>query len=253
MSLMRVGGAGDGGVDLRGWWTLPGAAADAKPLLATHVKDPSLTRSYPSAAAFAAAVGGRLSTIHAHLDGAHAAPDMQKLYRNTWRLRPDTSVSGSVDGTQRAAAAQRLRVIVQCKAEAKKLGPAVLRELEGALHRQDQERQRVFEQSGRAHINEAGLGVLCSSAGFSKQTLLRALGSSQPLLLVHLENAADIMDSPTCMAAVWNAPLAEGLLCSRLEIRWLRGMHGGSDRPALYCDGVPALAPSGRQRGVSKQ
>jgi hypothetical protein len=249
---MRVGGAGDGGVDLRGWWTLPGAAAAAgdaaRPLLATNVKEPSLTRSYPSAAAFAAAVGGRLSTICAHINAQGTASDKHKLYRGTWRLHADEGLGSA----GKAPPHERLRVIVQCKAEAKKLGPVVLRELEGALHRQEQERRRVFEQSGSRHMNEAGIGVLCSSAGFSKQTLVRALGSSQALLLVHLENAADPMASPTCVAAVWNAPLAEGLLASRFEIRWLRGVQGAASRLAVYCDGVPAFAAGDRRRGGSK-
>jgi len=62
MSLSQVGGAGDGGVDLRGWWTIP--------------KSP-------------------------------------------------TSIEG-----------RRLRVLGQCKAERKALGPRIVRELEGVMAHQ---------------------------------------------------------------------------------------------------------------------
>jgi hypothetical protein len=64
MSLTQVGGAGDGGVDLRGWWTIP------------------------------------------------------KL------------------GSTSMSEGRRLRVLGQCKAERKALGPRVVRELEGVMAHQ---------------------------------------------------------------------------------------------------------------------
>jgi hypothetical protein len=64
MSLTQVGGAGDGGVDLRGWWTIP------------------------------------------------------KL------------------GSTSMSEGRRLRVLGQCKAERKALGPRIVRELEGVMAHQ---------------------------------------------------------------------------------------------------------------------
>ncbi|KDN45583.1 hypothetical protein K437DRAFT_218340, partial [Tilletiaria anomala UBC 951] len=62
MNLVRSGGAGDKGIDLKGWWKLPSRESSS-------------------------------------------------------------------------AQAENVRVLVQCKAEAKKLGPRTLRELEGSMHR----------------------------------------------------------------------------------------------------------------------
>lgn len=76
MSLTRVGGAGDGGVDLRGWWTVPSSS--------TSSSDYSASSSRPK--------------------------------------KPEPR--------------QRLRVLGQCKAERKALGPRVVRELEGVMAHQ---------------------------------------------------------------------------------------------------------------------
>jgi hypothetical protein len=67
MSLTQVGGAGDGGVDLRGWWSVPKLGSSS------------------------------------------------------------TSTSGE---------GRRLRVLGQCKAERKALGPRIVRELEGVMAHQ---------------------------------------------------------------------------------------------------------------------
>lgn len=71
MSLTQVGGAGDGGVDLRGWWNVP------------KIGSPS---------------------------------------SSTLTLRSDHT--------------RRLRVLGQCKAERKALGPRIVRELEGVMAHQ---------------------------------------------------------------------------------------------------------------------
>jgi hypothetical protein len=67
MEMTQVGGAGDGGVDLRGWWTIPRTGSEGS-----------------------------------------------------------TSTNNS----------RRLRVLGQCKAERKALGPRIVRELEGVMAHQ---------------------------------------------------------------------------------------------------------------------
>jgi hypothetical protein len=77
MSLTQVGGAGDGGVDLRGWWTIPASSSSS----------------------------------------------------------PSSPRSGSAIGTT-GTGVRRLRVLGQCKAERKALGPRTVRELEGVMAHQ---------------------------------------------------------------------------------------------------------------------
>lgn len=83
MDLKQVGGAGDGGVDLRGWWNVPSP-------------EPS--------------DGGRSSS--------------------------SSSESSSM--------VRRLRVLGQCKAERKALGPRAVRELEGVMAHQRGQSQSLF-------------------------------------------------------------------------------------------------------------
>jgi len=79
MSLTQVGGAGDGGVDLRGWWTIPGSSCSSS--------------------------------------------------------SSSSSRSGSAIGST-GTGVRHLRVLGQCKAERKALGPRVVRELEGVMAHQ---------------------------------------------------------------------------------------------------------------------
>ena len=69
------------------------------------------------------------------------------------------------------------RVIVQCKAESKKLGPRHLRELEGSMHR--------IAQSSSAETSPP-LGVFASSSPFTSKTVQQALTSPMRLLLIQL-------------------------------------------------------------------
>ena len=79
MSLTQVGGAGDGGVDLRGWWNVPAPSTTSARILSEPGSDP------------------RAGTI---------------------------------------AGIRKLRVLGQCKAERKALGPRAVRELEGVMAHQ---------------------------------------------------------------------------------------------------------------------
>ena len=177
MSLTRVGGRNDGGIDLQGWWWLPGLG---------NVKGPQ------------------------------------------WE---------SPDGIIR----RRIRVLAQCKAEKKKLGPHYIREMEGVLAR--------LKLGGEEPI----VGVFVSQSPFTRSAILRAFSSSLPFFLLHLppetQEEVDETDqgseegaheglSSHIGAAVWNPALgaSNGLLQGRIEVRWERSFDG-LGRPGLWFKG----------------
>ncbi|KZT22749.1 hypothetical protein NEOLEDRAFT_1045294, partial [Neolentinus lepideus HHB14362 ss-1] len=145
MSLQRVGGRSDGGVDLQGWWWLPSA----------------------------------------------------------------------VGGDDR----RRVRVLGQCKAEKKKMGPNYVREMEGVMYRHLSESPAV-----------AAVALLVSQSMFTRATLLRAHASRIPFFLLHIPE--DTGEDTAIDAAFWNPALAgqEGLLGGEVDIRWERD-PGGGGRP----------------------
>ena len=141
MKLHRTGGAGDRGVDLRGWWAPGPSGADA------------------------------------------------------------------------------YRVLVQCKAEKRPVGPATVRELEGTLLRAGWVEQRA--QTAPVSL----FAILASASGFSKQTLLHMRSSPLPMLLMHLAVDASQATMPQalpCQGFVWNDALAgrHGLLRGDYEAIW---------------------------------
>ncbi|CDO75003.1 hypothetical protein BN946_scf184965.g5 [Trametes cinnabarina] len=128
MSLRRVGGKGDGGIDLQGWWWLP-------------VECLSLALS-------------------------------------------SSSILDSCGAMRR-----RIRVIAQCKAEEKKIGPRYIRELEGTVLRHSTNPMRMQTnlppQSGDPTW-DALVGMFISISPFTKASLLLAYSSPIPLALLHL-------------------------------------------------------------------
>ncbi|KAI0264737.1 hypothetical protein BC834DRAFT_924573 [Gloeopeniophorella convolvens] len=171
MSLTRVGGRGDGGIDLTGWWWLP----------------------------------EQLSPSEQH-------PPTQ------WSI------------TNR----RRLRVLAQCKAETKKMGPAHLRELEGVVYKH-------VATSAPSHPTPDApiIALLISASAFTRPCLLAAHASPVPLLLVHLPPGASAAPG----AAFGNPALlaARGVLRGEVEVRWERGagVGAGAGRPALWWCGRP--------------
>jgi hypothetical protein len=169
MSLTQVGGAGDGGVDLRGWWTIP------------------------------------------------------KL------------------GSTSMSEGRRLRVLGQCKAERKALGPRIVRELEGVM---------AHQRGAPIHLNAMNwelildpevpdaLAILLSQSGFSPKAMIHATRSSTPLLLVHLPGGR-LPSSPIeeegggieVEGAIWNSALGgpTGLLGGGMELRREILDHSGVD------------------------
>ncbi|KAL4399633.1 hypothetical protein ACI68E_004016 [Malassezia pachydermatis] len=142
-----------------------------------------------------------------------------------------------------------VRVLVQCKAEKKAIGPSVVRELEGTTFR------AICENQGRAadlatslpasSVTTPVLGLLASFSGFSKQAILHARSSRVPLLLLHLCTPSPSIEETerlTCRGFVWNDALAgpQGLLRGRYEAVWTSTSPTSytPSRLSLYCDGI---------------
>jgi hypothetical protein len=180
MSLKRVGGREDGGIDLLGWWWLP---TTDNSLLNHDIATSSLNR-------------------------------------------------------------RRIRVIGQCKAEKKKLGPKYVRELEGVLFRfltSPLEKPPDPEFTNPDTSQLPIVALLMSESEFSKSAILRANSSPIPFFLLHLP-AIDNSDDTTEADGLGDLGMAlcnpalcgtDGLLKGNMELRWeRRGLGGG--RPALW-------------------
>ena len=196
MSLNRVGGKGDGGIDLQGWWWLP-----SRCLRAT---------SWPQ----------------------------------------DTLIS---DG--RTEGRVPLRVLAQCKAEEKKIGPRFIREFEGTILRfrtddfaEDAAPDITVRDEG---VRRDVVGVFVSTSAFTKASLLRAYSSPVPLILMHLpappsiasaaehDPDAHVQDISPLGAVVFNPALSavNGLLRGTVEPRWEWPPVSGDGRPGLWSNG----------------
>ncbi|KAA1473674.1 hypothetical protein DENSPDRAFT_931137 [Dentipellis sp. KUC8613] len=170
-----------------------------------------------------------------------------------WWWLPDTRAAALVHrtGGERKLGPhipmRRLRVLAQCKAEKKKLGPAYVREFEGVLARHSAfpfhptlSTPSALAASTPASTAPAApvptVGVLLSESPFTRASLLAAHSSPAPLVLLHLPPAR----STSIGAAVWNPALAasNGLLRGEIELRWERSVDAGGDgRPGLWWEG----------------
>ncbi|OCF43817.1 hypothetical protein I317_02259 [Kwoniella heveanensis CBS 569] len=208
MNVRRVGGAGDGGIDLRGWWWLPRsgrgvATAPSAATSATRASSPSPSSS-PSAST-------PISTLTSTTTSDPLSPS------------PTTMSMDDI---------RRVKVVAQCKAEKKPLGPRAIREMEGVMaglaYRlgKGRGRQSSLDSSselnpphsvGKGHVesddrssdfkigldnnslsygsaaaaedaqrNEPTVALLISQSGFSKSTMTQATSSGTPLMLIHL-------------------------------------------------------------------
>ncbi|KAL7425036.1 hypothetical protein Q5752_000724 [Cryptotrichosporon argae] len=162
MALARVGGAGDGGVDLRGWWWLPkpgaGAGAGASAGSAAGPSTPTLTRGIDTPSSAGSSAG---STSSRPSEGGSELAKTPAPARKVSRA--------STKGLR------RVRVVGQCKAERTRLGPRAVRELEGVM----------------AHLRplprtQTAIAVLLSQSGFTQAAMLHASRSGAPMLLLHL-------------------------------------------------------------------
>ncbi|EJD05395.1 uncharacterized protein FOMMEDRAFT_77750 [Fomitiporia mediterranea MF3/22] len=172
MSLSRIGGRNDGGIDLQGWWWVP----------------------YPSPIA------------HEQESGS------------------------TTDGV--GIPRRRIRVLAQCKAERKKLGPNYVREMEGVLHRHlhlpgsEEERNTKLQPT---------VALLVSESAFTKATILCAMSSPLPFFLLHLPRVTSSHPTQTSDkesdsaspldsfgSAIWNPALggSGGVLGGDVDLRW---------------------------------
>ena len=185
MSLKRVGGKEDGGIDLLGWWWLP--------------------------------------------------------FANNSLLNHDIATSSSNR--------RRIRVIGQCKAEKKKLGPKFVRELEGVLFRYLTNSIDIHKPPDPEFTNPDAsqlpmVALLISESEFTKSAILRANSSPIPFFLLHLpavDNSDDTAEADglgDLGMALCNPALCgrDGLLKGHMELRWERRGFGSDSRgrPALW-------------------
>lgn len=195
MELTRTGGAGDRGVDLRGWWE-PKTVPDQK-------------------------------------------------------------------------ASKRIRVLAQCKCQdegGKKMGPVLVREVEGVVFRAASPSQPA-SPTGTGNADSANdvdlasdddapvAGIILSSSGFSKQALLQVRSSNVPLAAMHVlaqpQSTSDVGGKhlvERCVSIVWNDRFgsSHGLLPGGMEARWIRSLsprqgaaEGTLGRPVIYRSGKP--------------
>ncbi len=216
MSLHRVGGKDDGGVDLRGWWWLP-----------------------------------PLKSLSNH----------------------STTIAGS--GTEASSnSCSRIRVIAQCKAEKKKMGPGYVREMEGVLYRHlhpptstgPLPEDNTYDDDVPPAPSDAVMwrhptvALIVSASPFTKAAVLRTFSSTLPFLLLHLPlsesrdtgaevalNAAthDVIESQQPGSVFWNSAIASGVLGGELELRWERfgneAVQNNIHIPGSCASGRPAL------------
>ncbi|OCB83959.1 hypothetical protein A7U60_g9168 [Sanghuangporus baumii] len=171
MSLTRIGGRSDGGIDLQGWWWLPA------PPPTSHSIDP---------------------------EQADLVTDNTGIHR------------------------RRIRVLAQCKAERKKLGPNYVREMEGVLYRH----LHLLPSHEQDTKTLPTVALLVSESEFTKATVLCALSSPLPFFLLHLPRPSsetskvaiedDTNSTDGFASAIWNPALGgqKGILGGEIDLRW---------------------------------
>ncbi|TDL24611.1 hypothetical protein BD410DRAFT_719125 [Rickenella mellea] len=136
---------------------------------------------------------------------------------------------------------RRLRILAQCKAEKKRMGPNYVREIEGVLHRYAHTSK---PESPSEYPSHPTVGLLISESEFTKSTIVQALSSPIPLLIIHLpplnEDSSDDVENASIGYALWNPALGgkNGLLGGEMELRWERTASGAGGRPGLWWRGA---------------
>ena len=161
---------------------------------------------------------------------------------------------GPVDSTRSGTISKnpsRIRILVQCKAESRQVGPNVVRELEGTMIRALWDKIQAQNQiRAETPASAAVVGIIASQSGFSKHAMLHMRSSKLPMLCLHLAKRLTKREDEKqleCRGFMWNDALAsqEGPLQGRFEVAWIcvpKGMHAPSASPhpvmKLYRDGV---------------
>ncbi|KAJ4468751.1 hypothetical protein J3R30DRAFT_3304643 [Lentinula aciculospora] len=183
---------------------------------------------------------------------------------NGWWLLPDVKddadnplhpheATTHVDSQTKDLPLKRIRILVQCKAEKKKIGPKYVRELEGVAWRYIAlEKNNIWDSSHSELSNESTpvVAVFLSESPFTKSTILRAMSSQVPFLLIYVpplagnntsyENSAESeeysgpISSPG--SCIYNPALgaSNGLFKGKMEVRWCCQTYGA---PALFFRG----------------
>lgn len=124
---------------------------------------------------------------------------------------------------------RRIRVLAQCKAERRKLGPHYVREMEGVLYRH----LHLAPTSREEPRGLPTVALLISESEFTKASILCAMSSPLPFFLLHLPRASASRDSETGTeeetsgaagfdSAIWNPALGgqKGILGGEIDLRW---------------------------------
>jgi hypothetical protein len=123
-------------------------------------------------------------------------------------------------GTWRPLQAGPYPVIAQCKHYAKKVGPSVLRELEGTAS--------IYGQAAEPTMKPV-LALLLSSAGFTPASINRAKASNICMMLLHLEMIEDeeLASDPTyaCRGALPNRAF-EDAFDGAFSVQWKHQLDG---------------------------
>ena len=161
---------------------------------------------------------------------------------------------------------RRLRVLAQCKAEKRKMGPAYLRELEGVVYRYantlDSSSPHVSRDPASSCPPQSTptsatmtasdppsppVALLVSESAFTRNCLHAAHASPLPFLLVHLPPSTSSTGAADAPGTVFGNPAlvsARGVLGGEIEIRWERAGAPSSEalgngRPGLWWQGRP--------------
>lgn len=214
MSLRRVGGPSDGGIDLQGYWWLPPARSNTHGVaVAGHPTLPRRLRVLAQCKAERA----KLSTVYVR------------------------EMEGVVYHLQ---AQQRLQLLNSDTPE----NPHLLANVDSSLSNTTVSTDLLLDD------NIPMVALIASESAFTKPTLIRAHSSPIPFLLLHLppslpqsssphDMASDVCEPDTAHAlgsAFWNAALGGsfGLLRGQFELRWERSANDGVGRPGLWQDGM---------------
>lgn len=184
----------------------------SEPAVTDTASGSSLESTVARGTRFERGVQAHLSSLGMQLDRIGGRDDQGTDLLGWWKVRwPLRTSDGGTAGEPAhlpKSAGLNMRVIVQCKAEKKPLGPKILRELEGTLHRAtwtgatanlSESRGSWWSPAASQGSSWPGLdassdeavplvqiGVLASLGGFSKRTIQNSFNAPMPIILLHL-------------------------------------------------------------------
>jgi len=127
MSLRRVGGAGDEGIDLKGWWYVP---STAQRIDSTSRKALDVQESLVLGPSESGLEKGKRTGKHKGLDKGKGKEVEKEVVEVE---SPADWIGGFGEDLSTGVAHKRVRVVAQCKAERAKINGRAVRELEGVM------------------------------------------------------------------------------------------------------------------------